>query len=778
MNIRLLGLLVVLALLVPACGGGGGGGGGAPPAPGVDLPFTRPQQANDDVYVLALAADGSGDLYVGGRFTTYNGQYGPSLVRLNSDGTVDAAFSIGAGFDGDVYALAAATDGSGDVYVGGWFSTFDGNASSGIARLNDDGSLDSGFVVGTGFNSTVNVLAIAADGSGDVYAVGAFTEYDGAGGAGIARLNADGSLDGGFAVGTGFDDIAYGLIVMADGSGDVYASGYFTTCDGAPVENVVRFDSDGSIDAAFVTGTGFNDVVNSIAATVDGSGDLYAAGYFTDYDGTPVGQLVRLNDDGTLDGGFDTGTGLYGQGYAMVVATDGSNDLILAGSAYQYNEAEAGNIVRINDDGTQDSAFVNVPGTIGSVRTLALADDGSGDVFVGGEFRVAAGEGANHVARLDTGGVAVGTFLRGTGFDFYVSALAAATDGSGDVYAGGNFSFHDGVNIERLIRLNADGTRDGGFDIGSKVIGDVMALAAATDGSGDVYVGGYFTQFDGDPSAGIVRVNPDGTRDAGFAVGSGFDNLVRALAPARDGSGDIYAAGDFTTYDGLPAGRIIRLNSDGSRDAAFAAGTGFVGIVYTIAAATDGSGDLYAGGFFNSYNGSPAPYLLRLNADGTPDAGFAVGTGFDNGVTTMRPALDGSGDLYVGGVFAQYNGAGGYGIIRLNSNGTRDSAFAVGTGFDSSVMALALAPDGSGDIYAGGYFGTYNGATTSWITRLNPNGTVDPGFSTGNGFNAGVRALAAATDGFGDLYVGGEFTSYDTTTADRLVALDSDGSVD
>ena len=89
--------------------------------------------------------------------------------------------------------------------------------------------------------------------------------------------------------------------------------------------------------------------------------------------------------------------------------------------------------------------------------------------------------------------------------------------------------------------------------------------------------------------------------------------------PAGDGSGDIYVGGYFYTYQGTISNNIIRLNADGSADTAFAVGTGFdYSSVYTIAPAGDGSGDIYVGGTFTSYNGTfLIDRIARLAIDGT-----------------------------------------------------------------------------------------------------------------------------------------------------------------
>ncbi|MBI2898696.1 MAG: hypothetical protein HYY17_00780 [Planctomycetes bacterium] len=317
-----------------------------------------------------------------------------------------------------------------------------------------------------------------------------------------------------------------------------------------------------------------------------------------------------------------------------------------------------------------------------------------------------------------------------------------------------------------------------GFNQARGFSGPVDLIALAADGTGDVYVAGGFLTYNSTRRDRIARFNADETLDLGFAVGSGFTNTVWSITPAGDGSGDIYVRGDFTSYNGTATNYIVRLNYDGTVDAGFAVGSGFNSGVNSIATAGDGSGDIYVGGNFTSYNGTATNYIVRLNSDGAVDAGFTIGSGFNSIVWPITPAEDGSGDIYVGGYFTSYNGAATDYIVRLNSDGTLDADFAIGSGFNTSVWSITPAEDGSGDIYVGGFFTSYNGTATNFIARLNSDGTLDAGFGVGFGFNNWVRSIAPAGDGSGDIYVGGGFTSYDTTTVDRLTRLGAGGGVE
>jgi len=83
--------------------------------------------------------------------------------------------------------------------LAGQFTTVNGSSRSGIARVNSDGNLDSGFNPGTGTNSTVFATALQTDGK--VLLGGTFSTVKRGELANVARLSSDGSVDGGIQLG-------------------------------------------------------------------------------------------------------------------------------------------------------------------------------------------------------------------------------------------------------------------------------------------------------------------------------------------------------------------------------------------------------------------------------------------------------------------------------------------------------------------------------------------------------------------------------------------------
>ncbi len=295
-----------------------------------------------------------------------------------------------------------------------------------------------------------------------------------------------------------------------------------------------------------------------------------------------------------------------------------------------------------------------------------------------------------------------------TGTGFNGSALAFALQPDGKVLVGGNFTSYNGIAVNRICRLNADGSLDASFSAGTGFNNAVNILALQPDGK--VLVGGFFTTYNGTAVNRICRLNADGSLDAGFGAGTGFNNTVYTLALQPDGK--VLMGGEFTSYNGTAVNRICRLNADGGLDASFSVGTGFNFTVFTLALQPDGK--VLVCGNFTSYNGTSRVRICRLNADGSLDAGFGIGTGFNNTVLTL--ALQPDGKVLVGGIFTTYNGIAVNRICRLNADGGLDAGFSVGTGFNNTVWTLAQQPDGK--VLVGGNFTSYNGTGRNFIARL------------------------------------------------------------
>ncbi len=696
----------------------------------LDSVFDTVNSSYNAVFDTALALDASGDLYSAGSFDTYKSNSNVGLVRINSDGSYDAGFPVGSpGFNSAVYTVAVATDGSNDVYAGGNFTFYQGVNRNFLVRLNSNATVDGGFAVGTNLGGAVTSLAVALDGSNDVYIGGQFTNYGATPLSRIARLNSNGTIDAGFNIGAGFDAEVVKVLPATDGSFDLYVGGSFTTYAAVSSNGIVRLNSDGSIDAGFAVGTGFTGgEVRGMALDPAGSGDLYVVGDFTSYQGNSANRIVRLNSDGSRDLGFDIGEGLNAAAWDVAFEPDGSGDILVGGYFTSYKGASNAYLTRINPLGTVPSTIVAQSGLNGPSYGAAALRDGTGDIIVGGTFTGFDGATANGIVRIKPDYTRDTTFQSGSAFDSGVLGVFVPPVRNDVYYTAGGSLNYNGTSISKLTRHFANGQLDPSLNTGTGfagATGSVFWCAFPTDGSEDVYVAGDFTSYQGVSANYLMRINYDGSRDTGFAVGVGFNDYLESVQVLLDGSGKVYAAGKFTLYQGAPANRIVRLNSDGSVDASFVVGAGFDDEVWAVAEAQDGSGDIYVGGNFNTYQGTSTPRVVRLNADGSRDAAFNVGTGANDLVRTLYVPSDGSNSVFLGGDFFLYNGSFFNKVVKVGSTGAADVSFATGLGFYGRIDNIFPAQDGTTDLYFTGEFDSYNGQAQGRVARLKADGTLD-----------------------------------------------------
>ncbi|MGI8788174.1 MAG: FG-GAP-like repeat-containing protein [Pyrinomonadaceae bacterium] len=221
-----------------------------------------------------------------------------ALARYNADGTLDSTFG-----------------------TGGKVTTPIGNADdfASAVALQTDGK--------------IVVACSASDGVTDDFA--------------LARYNANGTLD--TTVGTGgkvttpignADDFASAIAIQTDGK--IVAAGY--TNNGANADfALVRYAVNGTLDTTFGTGGKVTTLIGSSddflnAAAIQSNGKIVAAGYTNNGTNNDF-ALVRYNADGTLDAAFGTGgkvTTPIGSAndYAYGVAIQADGKIVAAGSAF------------------------------------------------------------------------------------------------------------------------------------------------------------------------------------------------------------------------------------------------------------------------------------------------------------------------------------------------------------------------------------------------------------------------------------------------------------
>jgi uncharacterized delta-60 repeat protein len=334
----------------------------------------------------------------------------------------------------------------------------------------------------------------------------------------------------------------------------------------------------------------------------------------------------------------------------------------------------------------------------------------------------------------------------GTGPNNTVTSMVTQSDGK-ILMSGASFTTYSGSASTRIARINTNGTRDTTFNVGAGLNGVAYDMKVQPDGK--IVAAGTFTTYSGSTNSGIVRIDTNGTKDTTFNVGVGSTGAINQLALQSDGK--IIAIGATTAYSGSSNAGIVRINTDGTKDTTFNIGSGFnTTSVYTVG--IQSTGKIVVAGLFATYSGSSSPNIVRINTDGTKDTTFNVGTGFGaNGVVALKVLADDSIIAY--GSFTTYSGSASPRIIKLTPNGTKDTTFAPTTGFNLNPLApgyvQALSTDKNNSIYVGNQSTTYNGNTIGNIVKMNQLAAYDSTFNqgsntfngTGTGFNLPVASI-------------------------------------
>ncbi len=688
--------------------------------------------------VSRIVAQPDGKIIIAGYFRAAGKIATDGIARLNADGTVDTTFHApailssdtgGHGYGGRILAVAVQADGK--ILIGGDFTTVGGASYSGVARLNQDGSLDTTFnslpTTAASINNTVLDIKISA--SGMIYIAGRFVYNTNGFGSryNLIRLNPDGTRDAAFnSALSNTDDTIWRVEELAGGK--IIVSGVHAGITGNGFVN--RLNADGSLDNSFATVVAANSNVGSPAVAalrVQADGKILIGGGFGSINGFAIRGIARLNADGTIDGNFNlNGAGVNGFVYDIEIAASGK--IFVGGSIVSYNTAARSTVFSINSDGSLDNSMA-YSGAARQIRDLLIQADGKiiigGDVGDGGLSGVIPA-----LARVNTDG--------GTDFAFRVLVGDAGRSNKVlvqpdmKILVAGFFTDVNNQPTSNLVLLNADGTLDINFvqQFGST---EIFALDRRADGTILVGSGGGLRRLN---AAGLqeLSLNTGLTLDARFLPGNnGFvastnqrlrkyteggvfvssfdviaDGLIRKIVLQPDGK--FIVVGDFTTISGATRGRVARINADGTLDTTFNPPGGANSVIFDAVLQSDGK--VIVGGIFPAINfNTNYKYLARLNADGSLDTTFNPIV--EGGVQSLRIQPDGK--ILVGGGIYSINGVARNGIARLNTDGSLDATFNPGAGANNSVLTIDLLQNG---IVIGGTFTRVNNFDRLGVARL------------------------------------------------------------
>ncbi|MBW6474777.1 MAG: putative Ig domain-containing protein, partial [Anaerolineaceae bacterium] len=696
---------------------------------------------NEKVDVLTIASDGK--IILAGDFTQFNGISRNRIAKLHGDGTLDTSFNPTPGPNNIILALAVQPDGK--VLVGGDFTSMNGVTQSGIARLNANGTLDTSFAPGSSIYNNVTAIALQPDGK--VIIACRSLQIDDTWFWKITRLNPDGSLDSAFTATSPINGKIKSIAVEAYGT--LIIGGAFTQVAGQARNRIARINANGSLDAGFDPGTGANDVIEAV--TVRHDGKIMIAGWFTQFNGLNRYKVARLNSSGSLDLSFNGTVDIINNVvYTLAVQYDGhEGHVVIGGSFTNVLGFSRNRIARLTDDGKIDLSFSPGSGANDTIFTLALEPDNK--VVIGGYFSTYNGfANVNHITRVNRDGSRDIAFSQGAiGGVISGDVYSIAQQRNGKTIIGGDFSEYGGEYRKNVARLLANGTLDDSFFPPTDT-NDIVRTVAVNEADNSVFIAGEFTLVDGETRNKIARLSSTGSLDLGFDPGNGPNGDIYAMLIQPDGK--ILIGGDFTTVRNTSRNRIARFNSDGTLDKSFNPGAGASGIV--LGFALQDNGKILIGGAFSSYSDTPRNAIALLNADGSLETRFNAGNSLV-GFSVTNIAIRPDNKIMIGGEFTSYDGYTRNRVALLNSDGTLDTSFDPGIGPNQAVEALALQSDGK--VVIGGWFTTLNNYAQNRLARLNADGSPDPSFNIGAGANSVVYDIAIQPDG--KVLIGGNFTT-------------------
>jgi uncharacterized delta-60 repeat protein len=306
------------------------------------------------------------------------------------------------------------------------------------------------------------------------------------------------------------------------------------------------------------------------------------------------------------------------------------------------------------------------------------------------------------------------------------------------------------------------GLPDSSFNTGTGADNNIRCMALQPDGK--ILIGGQFANFNGAPVKKIARLNPDGSLDTEF--NATVAGNVYAITLQDDGK---ILIGGQGLHPGRPARRLIRLDPDGNRDGQFHGEAAYNENVRALAFQPDGK--LLVGGDFSTVGGKPHNGLVRLSTDNKIDDSFNIDS--DGTVTIVSLAVQSDGKILAAGVFNNFDNLIVTHLVRLNPDGSIDSTFNARAYADEDIRKVLIEKDDK--IVVCGYTYTTNNVPSSYLERLNPDGSQDESFQSAT--KPGIALWTMVVQDDGKIVVAGYRVSNDTHYP-YLARINMDGSVD
>ncbi|MFP5436550.1 MAG: T9SS type A sorting domain-containing protein [Bacteroidia bacterium] len=694
---------------------------------------------NSRANVVAVQPDGK--IIVGGAAYTANtvntwqkDSDNITLVRYNTNGTVDTTFGNNGTVmtdlykyynnnsrGGTVYAIKIQPDGK--ILIHG-SAISDTGSEAIIMRYNSNGSIDTGFGISgkvtcnSGPVDSGNTLILQPDGKITVLGIQWTqpranvwnTQFV------VERFNGNGSKDAAFGAdgrvvtifGNGGYDMPEAIALQPDGK--ILAAGFSSNTFAVARYTVngtldTTFDGDGKLTTSF--GTGSNGSAKFVTVRADGK--ILVAGYIG-FNTTNVLNfaVAQYNINGSLDTTFD-GDGKASHPFdenddsfsINTILTQPDGKLLVTTSGLY--DSTYFTVRRYNGNATPDTTF----GTNGKVTTTiqegynqakGLALEPGGNIIVAGlshtlpvtrdDFTTVRYQGNGTLdPTFGNGGILTQSF-DSTNDESTILLLQPDNKllaiGTKRNRTPNNYSYKDIV----LSRYTTDGGPDTAFGTGGKVVSaygynvnTVKNAVLLPDGKIMLMNSYYNNYVDNTNHYELIRYTADGVLDSTFGT-----------------NGKVVVDAESNQMFSLPDGKIIlvsmaydtqnnativvrRYNSNGTPDTGF----GINGMASTPGtpfglpcAALQADGKIVAGYNGMAENGAIGFTVKRFNADGSFDVNFtSTITVTDNGAYTHSTFIQPDGKIIVTGRSVGYNEGPFYRFVaaRYNTDGTSDTTY-------------------------------------------------------------------------------------------------------
>ena len=314
----------------------------------IDTTFTQPSELSDAGAVMyALKVDEiNQSIYVAG----YSPLSTDGIWKLDYSGNVDTTFktNIGTGVSvGDINTIeiTSVSVGSATLLVGGSFWSINGISNKYWMVISSSGNVSLPTYSGTlTFDNYVSKIKKMPN--GQIVIIGQFSQFNLSGFMHIVKLNSDLTIDATFS--SGFDTIIdYPFNLVIDSNNNIYCSGTFSTYQLNNASRLVKIDVNGNFVWGLNSSTGSGGNIFTLQFNEDES-YLYIGGVFTSINGVNARKLSKVSTQtGTIDTTFNTSNGFNTTATITTILRQSDNKLIVTGFFSSYKGIPISSIVRL-----------------------------------------------------------------------------------------------------------------------------------------------------------------------------------------------------------------------------------------------------------------------------------------------------------------------------------------------------------------------------------------------------------------------------------------------